>query len=446
MSATSSIRLPDLRAPETMTKRAWWLVALNLLMPGSVQLLAGSRRLGRFALATTFLLWVLAISAAVLFLVAHSVIIAMMTNPIALTVLQALLVAYAVLWIVLTFDTLRLTRLIGTFPASRPFIAGFAVLALLISAGVASYGAVTAGSARSVVSQIFAGTTMAPPVNGRYNILLLGGDAGTDRTGLRPDSTSVASIDAETGATTIIGIPRNMEMIQFATESPLYKPFPRGYTCGDLCLIDYLYTYGEEHAALYPDAQSHGSSAGIEAMKDAAEGVTGLTMQYYVLIDMQGFAELIDALGGVTIDVPARTAFGGITGKTPDGFFEAGTQKMNGAAALWYARTRYDGSDFQRMARQRQVQTAMLKQFQPSTVLLKFQDIAKAGAQVVKTDVPTAALAGFVDLAEKSRTKRVTRLDLVPPGFDPSRPDYAKLHAAVAAATSAVSASAAPAP
>ena len=427
-----------------MTRRAWWLVGLNLLIPGSAQMLAGNRRLGRFGVGTTFLLWGLAIVSLVVWLVAHTVVLSVVTNPIGLTVIQVLLAGFAVLWIILTLDTLRLARLVNALPAMRPAIAALSILALVATAGVAGYGAVSAGSARSAVSAIFAGTDMAPPVKGRYNILLLGGDAGPDRTGLRPDSTSVASIDADTGATTIIGIPRNMELIQFAPGSPLYGPFPNGYDCGDQCLIDYLYTYGEEHPSLYPKAAASASSAGIEAMKDAAEGVTGLTIQYYGLIDMQGFSELIDALGGVSIDVPAKLAYGPVTATKPYGYFPAGSQRLNGALALWYGRSRYMGNDYERMARQRQVQEAMVKQFQPAIIVTKFQDIAKAGAQVVRTDVPSGALPGFVDLGDRARKLPVTRLELVPPTFNPAKPDYARLHAAVQAAIAPVTASPTP--
>lgn len=440
MSVATPIRTPDVRSAPTMTKRAWWLIGLNLLVPGSAQILAGNRRLGRFGVGATFLLWALALGTVVLWLVAHVVILTVVTNPIGLTVIQVALAAYAMLWIVLTLDTLRLTRLVATAPTMRPAIAAVSILALVVTAGAAGYGAVSVGSARSALGSIFTGTNMAPPVDGRYNILLLGGDAGADRTGLRPDSTSVASIDAVTGATVIIGIPRNSEQVQFAAGSPLYGPFPQGYNCGDQCLIDYLYTYADEHRSLYPNAAANGSSAGVEAMKDAVEGVTGLKIQYYALIDMQGFADLIGALGGVTIDVPTRTPWGGVTGKTPQGYFEPGVQKMTGEQALWYARSRYDGNDYQRMARQRQVQEAMLKQFQPSVVLSQFQEIAKAGAQVVKTDVPSAALPGMVDLANKARTLPVTQLELVPPTFNPAHPDYAKIRAAVAAAIASASA------
>ena len=444
MSTTGPIRTPDQRSAPTMTKRAWWLVGLNLLIPGSAQLLAGDRRLGRFGVGATFLLFSLVLAGIVVWLVARSAIISLVTNPVGLTVVQVLLAGYALLWIVLTLDTLRLTRLVSTLPSVRPAIAGLAILSLVVTAGAAGYGAVSAGSARSAVTTIFAGTDMAPPVNGRYNILLLGGDAGPDRTGLRPDSTSVASIDAATGATTIIGIPRNTEQVQFAKGSPLYGPFPQGYNCGDLCLIDYLYTYAEEHPSLYPAAVAAGSSPGIEAMKDASEGVTGLTIQYYALIDMQGFADLVDALGGVTIDVPAALPYGPVTATKPYGTFPAGSQHMNGALALWYGRSRYMGNDYERMARQRQVQQAIVKQFQPAIILTKFQDIAKAGSQVVKTDVPSGALPGFVDLADKARKLPVTHLELVPPTFNPAKPDYAKLHAAVTAATAATAASAKP--
>ncbi|WP_327056792.1 LCP family protein [Glaciihabitans sp. GrIS 2.15] len=444
MTATSPIRTPDLRSTPTMTKRAWWLVGLNLLIPGSAQILAGNRRLGRFGVGATFLLWGLGLVGILVWFFAHTVILSIVTNPIGLTVIQVVLAAYTVLWILLTLDTLRLTRLIATAPAMRPAIAALSILALAVTAGAAGYGAVSAGSARNAVTSIFAGSEVAAPVNGRYNFLLVGGDAGPDRTGLRPDSTSVASIDATTGATTIIGIPRNMEHIQFAKGSPLYGPFPQGYNCGDQCLLDYLYTYGEEHKSLYPTAASKGSSPGIEALKDAAEGVTGLSIQYYGLIDMQGFSELIDALGGVTIDVPAKLAYGPVTATEPYGTFEAGPQHMDGYLALWYGRSRYKGSDYERMARQRVVQEAMLKQFQPSIVLTKFQDIAKAGAQVVKTDMPSAALPGFVDLGNKARKLSVTHLELVPSTFNQNKPDYEKLHAAVKAATTPLAATPAP--
>jgi LCP family protein required for cell wall assembly len=429
-----------------MTKRAWWLVGLNLVLPGTAQVVAGNRRLGRLGVATTFVLWATILIAVIVGAANREALLSLATNAVALAGLQVVLVVYAILWIVLTLDTLRLTRLIRVGPRARPAVAIVAIVALIGVAGTAGYGAASAGSARSAIAHIFVGSKYAAPVNGRYNILLLGGDAGPDRVGLRPDSTSVASVDAVTGATTIIGIPRNTEQIRFVKGSPLWGPFPNGYNCGDQCLIDYLYTYGQEHPQLYPGAVAAGSQPGIEAMRDATEGMLGLTVQYYALIDMQGFADLVDALGGVTVDVPSDLPYGPITTNKPYGVFKAGIQHFNGYDALWYARSRFDGKDYDRMARQRQVEIAIAKQFQPAIILTKFQAIAGAGVQVVKSDIPPSLLAHLVTLADKGRKLPVTQLALVPPEYIPAHPDYARILQAVQLATKPAKAAPRPSP
>jgi len=303
-----------------------------------------------------------------------------------------------------------------------------------VTAGGIGYAASVTGAARGLLDTVFSGGSVEPPIDGRYNILLLGGDAGPDRLGLRPDSISVASIDAATGATTMIGVPRNLEQVRFSDDSPLWNEFANGYDCGDECLISYLYTYGIEHPELYPDAIGDGSDAGIEAMRDAVEGVTGLELQYYVLIDMQGFSDLIDALGGIDITVAEPVTLGK-NGDRPIGVIPAGAQHMDGATALWYARSRYDTTDYARMERQRQVQEAMLVQFEPANVLTKFQAVADAGAQVVKTDIPQGMLGAFVDLAAQARALPVTSLELAPDsGVVTAHPDYEMIHALVEAA------------
>jgi LCP family protein required for cell wall assembly len=427
------VRNPDLGSPTTMAKRAWWLVALNILIPGSAQLLAGSRRLGRFGVRLTFALWALAIIAVAVYFLAPRIVYGVASNTIALTVLQLVLIVYAVLWAVLTLDTLRLTRLGRATPSVRPFVAALAVVVMLFCVGGAGYAAMLTGVLRSTVSDLFASGDYADPVDGQYNILLLGGDAGPDRMGMRPDSISVVSINADTGATTMIGVPRNFERAVFSEGSPLWEPFPDGYDCGDDCLINYLYTYGEEHPELYPDAVANGSSPGVEATRDAVAGVTGLTLQYFVVIDMQGFADLVDSLGGVTIDVPARTNIAPIEATEPYFTLEAGSQHMDGGTALWYARSRYETTDYERMERQRQVQEAIVTQFTPANVLSKFQGIASAGVQVINTDVPKAMLPAFLDLANRARVLPITKLELVPGVVETVYPDFDVIHALVQA-------------
>ena len=104
----------------------------------------------------------------------------------------------------------------------------------------------------------------------------------------------------------------------------------------------------------------------------------------------------------------------------------------------------FESRDYDRMSRQRDVQEALLKQFSPTVVLTKFQAVAEAGKQVVKTDIPSVMLGLFVDLASKSRKLPVTRLELVPERFNPAHPDYAKISAALAEAFAASKATPAP--
>jgi LCP family protein required for cell wall assembly len=273
----------------------------------------------------------------------------------------------------------------------------------------------------------------------------LGGDAGPDRDGLRPDSITVVSIDAETGQAVTIGLPRNLEDVPFDEDSPLASAYPEGYGsidgCEvDVCLLNSIYTEVElVSPEMYPDAVAQGSEPGIEGMRDAAEGITGLQIQYYVLIDMQGFSDLIDALGGVTMTVENRVPMG--AGHDEEGnevaiteWIEPGTQVLDGYHALWYARSRYETSDYDRMQRQAQLQEAMLQQFNPGNVLSKFQAVAAAGAQVVHTDIPQSMLGYFVDLASKTKELPVSRVALVPPEIDPEEPDWEYARQLVAAA------------
>jgi len=407
VSATTPLRHPDLRDPEVMSRRAWWLVVLGLLVPGSAQVLAGHRRLGRIGLAATLVSWVIAVVAIGFAVARPAWLVGLLAHPLALGALLLVVVFYGVLWLVLGLDTLRLVRLVRVPPRARAGVAVLALVGLVVGVGGAGFVAARAVAAFDIAG-IFAGGRYEEPVDGRYNILLLGGDAGADRLGLRPDSITIASVDATTGATVLIGVPRNLEFVPFSDGSPLWQHFPSGYDCGVECLISYLYTYGEEHPELYPDAVAEGSSPGIEAMIDAVEGVVGLTLQYHVLIDMAGFEALIDALGGVDITVEERLPIGGELDRNGNlvgvgAWVEAGPQHMDGHTALWYARSRYSTNDYDRMRRQRILQEAILRQFEPANVLLRFQGIAAASAQTVSTDIPQSMLGRSPELAHLAR-------------------------------------------
>ncbi|WP_291795036.1 LCP family protein [Brevibacterium sp.] len=413
--------------------RGWVLLLATVLLPGSVQSYFRSRR-SRIALGITLVVWVCALLALVLVLVRRQFAFSLATNPILLPVVLLVVAVGGVNWLLCLLDTVRLVRLHTLSRRARPRFLAAALAAVLLVTGGTAYAGVMVNSQRGLMSELFASGKAAKPVDGRYNILLLGSDAGKGRQGIRPDSITLVSIDAKTGAAVMVGLPRNMQNVPFPEGTPLAGEYPQGFDCGDECLLNAVYQAGEEHADAFPDAET----AGVQAMKDAVTGVTGLEAQYYAMIDLQGFEDLIDAMGGITVvsqkRVPISSKVDPATGKhgPVKGWIEPGEQKLDGYHALWFARSREFSSDYERMVRQRCVQDAMLRQLNPQTVLLRFQDIAKAAPEVVSTDIPQVQVDDFVDLALKTRAAGTTSVDLTPPEVNPTHPDFDSVRALVA--------------
>lgn len=468
MDLERPLRNPDTGSGQLMTKRARWLVVLGFLLPGSAQLLAGNRKLGRFGLSATVMMLLAGVLALVGLKVAREATLSIFTNSIVLLILQAVIIAYAVLWLVLGLDTLRLTKIVMVSPKWRLPIALLSVLLTFAPVLGAGWAASSVGSARGAIGDIFGGGAPAvEPVNGRYNILLLGTDAGIDREGMRPDSISLVSVDAETGQSVIIGLPRELIEMPFPADSPMNPIFPEGFCvepntydpvegggwdCFSTGYLNALYTEVEasgssSYEGIYPTAVAEGSSPGIEATKDAVAGATGLTVQFYVLIDMHGFASIIDALGGVTIDVKEEVPVGGRedpdTGEWVDvaWYIQPGVQTLDGENAQWYARSRHGAArgDYDRMDRQRELQAAILAQMSPANVLMRFQEIAAAGVDLVATDIPESMLGRFVTLADKAKANSPVMVQLTPPDVDPEYPDYATIYQLVANGVAAAS-------
>ncbi|WP_129662260.1 LCP family protein [Rothia uropygialis] len=434
---TDPLRNPRSGGALTRTKRAWLLLILTTIIPGSAQLVAGHRKVGRIALTVTLTVWVLLILLLLTWLIHRAWVIELVTGRYMSLILVIVLVALAIFWAFLFFDTLRLIRPVLLAKGMRPaVIIGFVVL-LFVTAGGVGYSAYLVNVGRGAVSGIFASGAKMKPVDGRYNFLLMGGDAGDDRVGRRPDSMTVFSVDAKTGQAVTISLPRNTQNAQFSKDSPLWDIYPDGYNCGDECILNALYPdVANDHKDLYPNA----ADPGAEAMKDAAEGITGLPIQAYVLVDMDGFSNLIDAMGGIDINVGGRVPIGGghdeITGEPNpiDGYIEPGKQHLDGFHALWYGRSREGASDYDREARQRCVQSAMLKQLDPGTLLTRFQDISDAGQKIIETDIPENQLPSFVDLGLKSKDHDLIQYGMAPPYFAeefPTYPDFDKFQSSI---------------
>ncbi len=410
-----------------MRKRAWWLVLLTLLIPGSAQLLAGNRKVARVGIVASLGFYALLLIGAALALLNRGWLITLVTIPAITYALAGFLISFAILFALLALDTLRLMRLNHLIPRDRLIAFIGLVLAGVLGTSAISWAGNTAGVSAGFIGTIFNQSGFTAAADGRYNILLLGGDSGKDRFGLRPDSIGVLSIDAATGKSVLVSVPRNMQHVSFVAGSPMLKVYPNGWNCGEVCLVNAIYKdVTDNHSDLYPDAVKHGSTPGVEATRDAVEWVTGLKIQSYVLIDMAAFSSLINSLGGINIDVKERLPIGGQLDDGSDayGWIEIGQQKLDGFHALWYARSRHTHTDYDRMARQREVENAILAQMDPVTVLTHFQSIAKAGQQLVKTDIPSGMLGTYVDLAMKAKKFGIAALPLTPPMVNEIHPDF----------------------
>ena len=100
----------------------------------------------------------------------------------------------------------------------------------------------------------------------------------------------------------------------------------------------------------------------------------GLKIDWYALVNIWGFARLIDAIGGRRRSPSTQDV---VFGKYNEGLVKAGTRRLSGADAMWYARSRTYSDDFTRMRRQRCVLGALLAQADPATVLARFNQIAR---------------------------------------------------------------------
>lgn len=433
---TSPVPDAQTRSQAIALRRGMTMLGMTLVVPGSAQLAGGNERLGRFALRIWAGLIGLLLLFVLLLFTVRSFALGLYFNPITLQVLRVATLALGVGWALLFVNAWRIANPSALSPRGRIVLPSIA-FALALAVGFGSWTLAGAFDAQSrLVGNVFGGGGKAESSNGRYNVLLLGGDAGSDRVGMRPDTLIVASIDAGTGRTVLFSLPRNLQRTPFPDSSPLQKLYPNGYWCKDQsCLLNAVYTLGMNHKKLYPGVKN----PGIQATKEAVEATLGLPINYYALVDLKGFRSLVDAVGGIRLDVARKVPIGGgidlTTGKKYPikGYIGPGKDlQLDGYHALWFARSREGSTDYERMARQKCVLNAMVKQLNPQTVLTKFQQLADASGELVSTDLPTSELGTMLDLAVKGRSLPLSSVSFAPPLIVTHTPDIPKIHRVVA--------------
>lgn len=276
----------------------------------------------------------------------------------------------------------------------------------------------------------------------RVNVLLLGSDAGDDRIGVRTDSMMVASIDTKTGDTVLFGLPRNLEKVPIPSSNPLSALYPNGYDCGDQCLLNGVWTLATDKAAEDPTFFAGDTNPGLTTTRDVIGEILGLKIDRALVVNLRGFQALVNAMGGVEINVKERVC---VSCKLVNGrivftggqerWIEPGVQKLDGYHALWYARSRAGSDDFSRMRRQRCVTGAIISQANPLELLRNYPALADVVKNNVTIDIPQSELPAWAQLVSTVQdTGSIRSLPITNKVVKVTNPDYDKIHELVKAA------------
>lgn len=266
-----------------------------------------------------------------------------------------------------------------------------------------------------------------PPENpwlaaGRITVALLGSDAGPGRGGDRIDSFLVLTVDPSTGDAAILSVDRYLADFPLPTDlAPVYD---------EHCLegegwryLNALYRCGaerapEEFAALYPRADDPAAAA----VADVLGRILGIAVPHHAMVDMGGFVEVVDALGGVEVELaePLRVrmspAQAGESAYVVD--LDAGVQELDGREALAFVRFRdREGGDADRMRRQRCLVSSVAERADVTALLLGFPALAGAVEAHVVTSIPLARLPDLVAVLPLIDPDRVVTAGFGPPEY-----------------------------
>jgi|GEM_PF-1163406 len=188
-----------------------------------------------------------------------------------------------------------------------------------------------------------------------FTVLIIGVDMREAQVNksARADTLVLVRLDPKTGYASLLSIPRDtLVTIPSAT-------------CGGTRKINAAYTCGYLHPTQYGKGATP-TDAGMALAAETVETYLEVPVDYTMQVDFSGFVQIIDALGGITVDVPERIvdpAYPTDDGGTMRIEFAVGRQHMDGMTALQYTRTRHADNDFGRARRQQQVLLAVLDRF-----------------------------------------------------------------------------------
>ena len=202
--------------------------------------------------------------------------------------------------------------------------------------------------------------------NERVNIMLMGVDERNKDVG-RSDTLMVASLDSEQDTVSLLSIPRDTRV----------KIKRHGYD-----KINAAYAYGGE-----------------ELSQSTVESLLGIDINHYVIVNTHSFVDLIDALGGIDIEVEDRMQYedpwdddGGLVID-----LKPGMQHMDGKTAVTYVRYRDAEGDAGRVRRQQRFMRACLDKLTDPSIVMKLPDVLNEARKLVKTDL---SIGEMIEIAQ----------------------------------------------
>jgi LCP family protein required for cell wall assembly len=244
-----------------------------------------------------------------------------------------------------------------------------------------------------------------PPWNGteRLNILLIGSDQRPNEGTYNTDTLIVVSIDPVSRQVAMFSLPRDSSDLPLPP-GPLANAFSGGIYPNK---INSLFTTVRNRPDLVAGTNR---TRGYNALKQVLGYLYRLDIKYFVEVNFEGFKKVVDAMGGVTINVQVPVldeSYPSDTGRLARVYIPSGIQHMTGAQALVYARSRHGSDDFDRGYRQQRVLTSLREQADVATLIPRIPQLVAAFKATVRTDIPQGELAKLAGLAGSVDTKDI---------------------------------------
>jgi LCP family protein required for cell wall assembly len=221
----------------------------------------------------------------------------------------------------------------------------------------------------------------------------------------------VASLDRTLGSVSLVSVPRDLVDVPLGN-GDVYGP-----------KLNSLLGYAERHPEEFPDGP-------VRTLENAVGALLGIRIHYYATLDFNGFADLVDAVGGVVVNVKK-----GFEDPTYDGYgldgrgwsIEPGRHLLDGPNALAYARSRkaLGESDFTRQDRQQQILVALRSRIlSGGSLFFQLPGLLDTLGAMVRTDLPPDRLPELAALADTAERDEIVRVVIQRPLIRPTKNRY----------------------